>query len=121
MKYKLSIDEQIKNMKENGITFNLFKEDEAKNFLKYSNYFFKVKSFSKNFQKANGKYQNLDFSYLKELALMDTLLRDIILELSLVIEHILKVKFMRHLTDNIREDGYEIINEYLSSNKKTNH
>lgn len=115
MKNKLSINEQIKHMKENGITFNLYNEHEAKEFLRYSNYFFKVKSFSKNFQKTNGKYQNLEFAYLKELALMDTLLRDIILELSLVIEHILKVKLMKHLTNNNKEDGYQIVKDYLSN------
>lgn len=115
MKNKLSIDEQIEHMKENGITFNLYNEHEAKEFLRYSNYFFKVKSFSKNFQKNNGKYQNLEFAYLKELALMDTLLRDIILELSLVIEHILKVKLVEHLTNNNKEDGYQIVKDYLSN------
>lgn len=115
MKYKFSIDEQIEHMKENGIVFNNFKEDEARNFLKYSNYFFKIKSFSKNFQKVNGKYQNLEFACLKELALMDTLLRDIILELSLVIEHILKVKFVQHLTNNVAEGGYEIVRDYISN------
>lgn len=118
MKYKLSIYEQIEYMKENGITFNLFKENEAENFLKYSNYFFKVKSFSKNFKKINKKYQNLEFIYLKELALMDTLLRDIILELSLVIEHLLKVNLIGHITNNNVEDGYQIVQEYLSSNQR---
>lgn len=118
MKYKLSIYEQIEYMKENGITFNLLKENEAKFFLQYSNYFFKVKSFSKNFKKINKKYQNLEFIYLKELALMDTLLRDIILELSLVIEHLLKVNLIGHITNNNIEDGYQIVQEYLSSNQR---
>ncbi|EPH07386.1 Abi family protein [Campylobacter ureolyticus] len=118
MKNKLSIDEQIEHMKENGITFKIFEEDEAKNFLIHSNYFFKVKSFSKNFKKVNGQYQNLEFAYLKELALMDTLLRDIILELSLIIEHVLKVQFIRHVTNNKKEDGYQIVSKYLSSNQR---
>lgn len=117
MKEKLTILEQINYMKNQGIKFELFSEKETKDFLTYSNYFFKVKSFSKNFEKNNGKYQNLDFAYLKELALMDTLLRDIILELSLVIEHILKVKLLKHLTNNSIENGYQIVEEFLSSDK----
>ena len=59
----------------------------------------------------------LDFAYLKELALMDTLLRDIILELSLIIEHILKFKLLKHLTNNNIENGYKIVEEFLLSDK----
>lgn len=115
MKKKLSIYEQIQYMKDKGIVFSLCPDKEASEFLKNSNYFFKIKSFAKNFKKINEKYQDLDFAYLKELALMDTLLRDIILEISLVIEHILKVKLVEHLTNNSKEDGYQVVREYLSN------
>lgn len=118
MKDKLSIDQQIQHMKENEITFSLFKEDEAKEFLKCSNYFFKVKSFAKNYQKIDDKYIDLDFIYLKELALMDTLLRNIVLELSLIIEHILKVNFINDITNNLLEDGYTIINSFINNKRE---
>ncbi|MSN96411.1 Abi family protein [Campylobacter sp. FMV-PI01] len=118
MKNKLSIDQQIQHMKENGITFTLFKESEAKEFLQHSNYFFKVKSFAKNYQKIDDKYIDLDFIYLRELALMDTLLRNIVLEISLIIEHILKVNFINDITNNPLEDGYIIIKKFLDEKRE---
>ena len=52
MKKKLNINQQINHMKIiNGIKFNIMTEDEAIEFLKYNNYFFKIKCFAKNFDK----------------------------------------------------------------------
>ena len=49
MKKKLTIDEQIANLKEKGVTFNIMNEDEAKKFLRYNNYYFKLKSYASNY------------------------------------------------------------------------
>ena len=47
-KAKLIIDEQIDYMKnKSGIQFNIIKEEEAKNFLTYNTYYFKIKSYAK--------------------------------------------------------------------------
>ena len=69
MKKKLTIDEQIANLKEKGVTFNIVNEDEAKKFLRYNNYYFKLKSYASNYpvNPKNNKYVNLDFAYLVEL------------------------------------------------------
>ena len=48
-KIKLSIKNQIIHMKEEkGIKFNIINEEEAKEFLKNNNYYFKIKSYAKN-------------------------------------------------------------------------
>ena len=73
-KPKLSIDEQISYMRDKkGIKFNIITEEEAIDFLHNSNYFFKLKSFCKNYDKNNttGKYIDLEFAYLRELSTID--------------------------------------------------
>ena len=63
-----------------------------KKFLRYNNYYFKLKSYAKNYpiNPKNGKYVNLEFAYLVELSKLDMYLRKIILGMCLDVEHILK-------------------------------
>lgn len=51
LKQKFTIEQQINHMKNQNIKFDLFDEIETTNFLTYSNYYFKVKSFAKKLQK----------------------------------------------------------------------
>lgn len=100
-KYKLNIDEQIQYMQNQGIKFNLISKEKTKEFLSESNYFFKLKTFVKNYDKdKKGKYIRLDFAYLREISIMDTLLRDIILELCLTCEHLLKTQINIHCSND---------------------
>ena len=41
MKKKLTIDEQIEDLKKKGVTFEIMCEEDAKKFLRYNNYYFK--------------------------------------------------------------------------------
>ena len=74
MKLLLNTDEMIDHMKEKGIKFNIISEDEAKKFLKESNYYMKLASYRTNYSKygdnskKKGQYINLEFAYLKELS-----------------------------------------------------
>ena len=43
MKKKLTIDEQIEDLKKKGVTFEIMCEEDAKKFLRYNNYYFKLK------------------------------------------------------------------------------
>jgi hypothetical protein len=68
-KPKLTIDEQIEHMKSKGIQFHLVNESAAKNFLLKNNYYFKIKSYTKNYDTytstdKKGQYINLEFAYL---------------------------------------------------------
>jgi len=42
MKSLLSIDEQIEHMKDKGISFKIVSEENAKDFLRYNNYYMKL-------------------------------------------------------------------------------
>lgn len=117
-KPKLSISEQIDDLKRKGITFNYINESDAKKFLTNNNYYFKLKSYQRNYDKYSstakkGQYINLDFAYLKELSTIDMYLRKLILFMALDIEHALKVQLLYDLSCNPNEDGYSIVKEYL--------
>lgn len=113
-KQKLDIDEQIDYMQKQGIIFELYSKQKAKEFLEYNNYFFKMKSYAKNYDKHNGRYINLDFGYLVEFSILDMHLRKFILNLSLDVEHLLKVSLNAHFCNNYNENGYDVANKFLS-------
>lgn len=120
-KPKLSIDEQIDDMKKKNISFNIVNEEEAKNFLSHNNYYYKLKSYLRVFDRyghgeKKGLYCNVDFAYIKELSTIDMLFRRIIIGLSLDIEHLLKVKMLNDITRNYEEDGYNIVKRFLEAN-----
>ena len=115
MKKKLTIDEQIEDLKKKGVTFEIMCEEDAKKFLRYNNYYFKLKSYAKNYpiNPKNGKYVNLEFAYLVELSKLDMYLRKIILGMCLDVEHILKTRMLYDVSQNEKEDGYNIVKKYL--------
>lgn len=116
-KKKLSINEQIDDLEQKGVTFNKFSKENAKNFLKYNNYYFKLKHYAKNYviNPRTNKYINLDFACLVELSKIDMYLRKIIIDMTLDIEHFLKTRMMNDLCNNKNEDGYNIVKKYLTA------
>ena len=115
IKRKLTVEEQIQDMIEKNIQFELYPQEDARRFLKYNNYYFKLKSYARNYNinPQTNKYYNLDFAYLVELSKLDMYIRKIILELSLDVEHYLKVRLMNDLSNNPKEDGYNIVRLFL--------
>lgn len=116
-KVKLTVKEQIQHMKSKGITFNIVSEDDAEKYLEHNNYYFKIKAYAKMFEKyqfgeKKGQYINLDFAYLKELAILDMHLRHFIIKTSVDLEHTIKVKFLSDF-NNSESDGYEIVQKYF--------
>ena len=116
-KKKLSIDQQIEDLKNKGVTFINCSEEDTKKYLRRQNYYFKYKSYAKNYviNKTTGKYVNLDASYLMELASIDLKLRKVILEMCLDIEHYLKVRFLNDIVENDEEDGFNIVSKFRAS------
>ena len=114
-KRKLTVKEQIQDMENKNIKFEIYTKEEAEKFLKYNNYYFKLKSYARNYNinPQTKKYYNLDFAYLVELSKIDMYIRKIILELSLDVEHYLKVRLMNDLSNNSEEDGYNIVKKFL--------
>ncbi|WP_353892918.1 Abi family protein [Proteinivorax hydrogeniformans] len=119
-KEKLTVDGQIEHMKNiNGIKFNIIDEEEAKQFLRENTYYFKIKSYAKNYEKYKGgenagKYVNLEFAYLVELSKIDMYFRRVILKMTLDIEHFLKTQLLRDFQANENEDGYSILEELFT-------
>lgn len=117
MKPKFTNEELINHMKDKGITFNLISESSASVFITNNNYYFKLASYRKNFEKYQkgkntGKYVELDFAYLKELSTIDYHIRKLILNMCLDIEHYLKVKLVNEVSNNCNEDGYSLISDF---------
>lgn len=115
-------DELIKHLEDKGVQFNIIKRPKAKKHLSGSNYYFKLTSYRKNYPKyTTGKrkdqYENLEFAYLVELARLDVEIRHLLLQMSLDIEHFLRVFIMKEaealLCQNKGEDGYEVIRGFL--------
>ena len=116
LKSKYSVDEQLKNLEDKNVQFNIISKEEAREYLQCNTYYFKLKSYEKSFEYNVSKNQciNLEFAYLVELAKLDMYLRELIIRISLHTEHFLKVKLMDDLTKNEKEDGYHIVRELFS-------
>ena len=118
-KTKLSIEQQIEDMKSKGICFDIISEQEAARYLKNNCYYFKLKTYEKNFEKyrgtdKKGHYINLDFAYIKELYELDNILKSMIITMSSEVEHALKIRIINDVITNDSEDGYITVNTYLS-------
>lgn len=99
---------------EKGIKFQLMTRTEAVKFLSERNNYLRIASYRKNYQKHNGKYCDLDFKYLVELSTLDMHLRNLIMKMTISIEHCLKVKLIRDIEMDPREDGYSIVNSFFA-------
>ena len=118
-KMLLNIDEQIAYLKKKGIEFKCCSEKEARDYLQCNNYYFKLTSYRKNYEKYQegenkGKYLSLDFAYLKDLAIIDMRFRKLALVLSIDLEHYVKHKILRK-AEETGEDGYKIVEEFRDS------
>lgn len=115
----IRFDDFISHMKSKNIKFNIMNEEMAISVLKEMNYYYKISCYKRNFKKVNGKYLNLEFSYLVDLASVDMQLRYLFIEASLDIEHALKTYIMTDITNNNKIDGYKIVQSFVHSTKDT--
>lgn len=117
---KLSSIDQIKHLKKQGITFNKQSEDSAISYLSIFSYYFETCSYKKLFSKRvggsrDGKYIDLDFDQLCKIEQLNRMFQILLLLITLAIEHEAKVKLMKMFTENPEEDGYSIVEDYMSS------
>lgn len=101
---KYNVGQQIESLKTHGVTFDLYTEVDAQEFLTSRTYFFKLKAFENNFERDNGQYHGLDFAYLVDLSTIDCHLRTLLSYLCLNLEHALKVRFNQIIMENANED-----------------
>lgn len=112
-KEKITNSELYESMIARGITFNSHTKREAIVALENTNYYYKLSSFRKNFEKTSeGIYINCDFAHLIDLATIDMHVRNYLLQMSLSIEHFIKTEISRLITQNKIENGYDIVYEY---------
>lgn len=115
-KTKLSIEDIITDMKSKNISFNYVTEEQAKDFLSTHTYYFKFKSYAKNYFKnpTTKKYSSLDFSYLQDLSRLDMHFRELVFKMTVDVEHLLRVQIMNASQNNTADDGYTIVKDFLS-------
>lgn len=119
LKPMLHINEMVDYLKLKNIKFERISEKDAENYLKNNNNYYNLTSYKNNFEKyfVNGifidKYIDLDFSYLKDLSIIDHRLRLILFKMIIDIEYYLKIKILNTIESIDEEDGYRIVNRYL--------
>lgn len=117
IKQKLTFDDMIDHFKKKNVTFNLISEKEAKEILEDRTYFYKLKSYKANFPiNGHGQFKELDFGMLMDISIIDSHLRTFVLNVTLNIEHTMKTKLLKLITENPKEDGYQIIQEFIVYN-----
>ena len=110
---KLTIEQQIEHMKEQGITFHICNEKDAIQYLAKNNNYFKLRAYRKNYVKdGKGKYVGLDFAYLKDIAIIDMRMRYCFLEMCLDIEHVARMQVIKTIVDSVNEDGYTVVTDF---------
>jgi len=117
----LDTDGQIKHLQSKGVQFNRITVEEATAYLRENNNYFKLRAYRKNFPKhpdgaLKGQYINLDFTFLKDLAIIDMRMRYTFIHMALDIEHFAKVHLLRVIEES-GEDGYQIVENYFGSLK----
>lgn len=115
----MKITEMVPYLKTKNIKFELISEEKAEKYLRDNNNYYNITSYKHNFEKymVDGvfinKYIDLDFAYLKDLAIIDHRVRLLFFKMIIDIEHYLKIRIL-NLIENINaEDGYRIVNLYL--------
>ncbi len=122
MKPKLTIDQMIEHMKSKNIKFEIVSEEDAKEFLRNNNYYMKLMAYRNNYKEHSSgdkqdKYNNLEFAYLRDLSTIDMHLRRLIIKMCLDIEHYIKLRILNDVENNPKEDGYEIVREFIYENE----
>jgi abortive infection bacteriophage resistance protein len=118
-KIKLSFADMVRHLDSKKVGFNNISKTRAKKMLEESNYFYKITAYRKNFRKnSNGEYINLEFAYLYDLATIDMRLRYIVLQMCLDIEHSIKTMVLADITNDPREDGYTVVDDFLNKDRK---
>lgn len=116
----MNVSEMVPYLKQKNIKFKLISEKDAENYLKRNNNYYNITAYKHNFQKYpslagkyEGLYQDLDFAYLKDLAIIDYRTRILLFKMIIDIEHYLKMKILNTIETIKEENGYKIINIYL--------
>ena len=115
----MNISEMVPYLKEKNIKFEIVSEEDAEKYLRDNNNYYNVITYKHNFERyfIDGefvdKYIDLDFAYLKDMAIIDYRLRLVLFKMIIDIEHYLKIRILNLIENIDEEDGYRIVNMYL--------
>ncbi len=115
----MKISEMVPYLKEKNIKFEKMTDTEAENYLRYNNNYYNVTAYKHNFEryfidgKFIDKFIDLDFAYLKDLAIIDHRSRLVLFKIIIDIEYYLKIRILNLIEDIEMENGYRIVNMYL--------
>ena len=115
----MKISEMVPYLKEKNIKFDIFSEEKAEKYLRDNNNYYNVTAYKHNFERyfIDGefvdKYIDLDFAYLKDMAIIDHRVRLVLFKMIIDIEHYLKIRILNLIENIDAEDGYRIVNMYL--------
>ena len=115
MKEKLNIAEQIQNLKSKGLSFDIVNEKDAERILSNSTYFFKIKSYARNFDLVQGKYSKLDFAHLYEFSKIDMYFRRALFNILMDIEHCLKTNLLKDFSILDKKIAQKLTGDFLKS------
>lgn len=115
----LTVQQQIEHMEASGVKFELMSEADALSYLRKNNNYFRLRAYRRGFDKYHGglndgKYVNLDFAMLADLATIDMHLRYEVFPMTLEIEHFSKVLLLDQVESH-GEDGYGIVRDFLDT------
>ena len=110
--------EQVEHLLSKGVKFERWSEEDAEDYLRENNSYFRLRSYRSNFAKRvggerNGQYVNLDFAMLVDLSVIDMCLRNELLPLTLDIEHFSKMSLLGVIEAN-GENGYNIVKDFIN-------
>ena len=98
----LTPEQQIEHLERKGVAFSLMSKQDALDYLKHNNNYFRLRSYRCGFDKVvggpnDGRYIGLDFAMLKDLSIIDYELRRVLLPMTIDIEHFSKVELFDRL------------------------
>lgn len=119
-KPKLTIAEQIEDLRRRGVRFNADEESLARACLASRRSLLHLSAYRELFPKHlegpnKGKYIDLSFTDLITLDELDGQLRDTFLCLSLQVENAARMQILSTISEMRNEDGYEVVEEFLQS------
>ena len=115
----MKISDLVPYLKMKNIKFDIFSEEKAEKYLRDNNNYYNVTAYKHNFERyfIDGefvdKYIDLDFAYLKDMAIIDHRVRLVLFKIIIDIEHYLKIRILNLIENIDEEDGYRIVNMYL--------
>ena len=96
LRLMMKISELVPYLKKKNIKFEKISEQEAEEYLRNNNNYYNLTSYKHNFLKYpspagqyEGLYQDLDFAYLKDMAIIDHRVRLLFFKIIIDIEHYL--------------------------------